>query len=202
MRKEIPAIVAGEINQVLLKNAEYRDYIQSHVSNVEDAFMRYFVPIMNREHVSDMLSDDELYKAIEKARMNIQVHDASKYSDIEFDSYRHHFYPTESEKADPEWELKDEPKYKQGWLHHYKNNKHHPDHWASDTLQPFEDMPIEYVIEMLCDWLAMGVFLGTSTIDWYESDESEKEKGCMTDKTKSLVNEFLYKILPQIEEVP
>lgn len=200
MKKQVPAFVAGEIDQVLIKNSEYRDYIQTHVSNVEDAFMRYFVPLLNRENLSELLTDKEIYDAIIKARKNIQVHDASKYDEIEFDAYRYKFYPTDEEQADPDYKSTVEARFRVGWEHHYANNKHHPDHWASEQLKPFQDMPIEYIIEMICDWLAMGVYFGTSTIEWFEN-EAERERECMTENTEQLVKEFLYVICPTVEEI-
>lgn len=52
-------------------------------------------------------------------------------------------------------------------------------------------MPYEYIIEMLCDWIAMSYKFGDSTIKWYET-EADDEKKCFTDKTKKIVEYLLY----------
>lgn len=75
--------------------------------------------------------------------------------------------------------------YDVAWEHHHKHHPHHPQHWKN------RDMPYEYIVEMLCDWLAMSMKFGQSTLDWYEK-EADEEKGCFSEKTKKIVEYLLY----------
>lgn len=65
--------------------------------------------------------------------------------------------------------------------HHVTTNKHHPEYWSSEKTGVInrEDrdkkpskiidatkMPLIYVAEMVCDWLAMSEELGTSVREW------------------------------------
>jgi len=38
--------------------------------------------------------------------------------------------------------------------HHYKHNRHHPEHWETDGNDPIIGMNLIDVIEMFCDWYA------------------------------------------------
>lgn len=162
------------------KKVEYRRYIDEHISNVRKAFEKYFIPLL----YDDTLEDD-LKEAINNASLKIPYHDLSKYEPVEFDGYRMHFYPTEFEKNDPTFKERSQKAYDVAWEHHHKHNPHHPQHWKN------RDMPYEYIVEMLCDWLAMSMKFGQSTLDWYEK-EAVEEKSCFNEKTKKIVEYLLY----------
>lgn len=171
----------SELNE---KKNEYRKYIDEHISNVRKAFENYFMPLLSDEGL-----EDELKEAINRASLKIPYHDLSKYESIEFDGYRAHFYPTESEKGDLSFETQSKKLYDVAWEHHHRNNPHHPIHWVENGIK--RDMPYEYIIEMLCDWIAMSMKFGQSTRNWYEK-EAEDEKKCFTRKTKKIVEYLLY----------
>ena len=83
------------------------------------------------------------------------IHDLSKFSPAEFFSYAlRFFYKTE----DQERLEKIRNAFFYAWLHHLHHNKHHWDHWILEG-KPLK-MPKKYVIEMICDWRAMGRSLG------------------------------------------
>ena len=49
--------------------------------------------------------------------------------------------------------------YSEAWLHHKAKNKHHWEYWVEfrdDGTEYYVKMPMNYVKEMLCDWLSAG----------------------------------------------
>ena len=83
------------------------------------------------------------------------VHDLSKYGFTEFVPSAKHFQgnrsPIEAEK--------EAIGYSKAWLHHKSHNKHHWEYWtdfAHDGSVIANKIPIQYVIEMCCDWIGAG----------------------------------------------
>lgn len=187
-------ITADESLEKNKKQEEYLEYIKNHVNNVKKAFQIHFVPLLDYDFISDKMSDQEIKDAIRKAATLVEEHDASKYGDEEFDGYREKYYPTASEKADPDFEKLASEKSETAWINHYSNNPHHPMYWVDKETNSKLDMSLEYIIEMLCDWLAMSMAQGTDCWDWYRN-KAEKEKASFTNKTKEIVEEFLFNIL-------
>lgn len=78
-------------------------------------------------------------------------HDLSKFWPEEFFAYADWFY---GKKSDPE-------AYDRAWLHHLHNNPHHWQYWVmppefnpdGDHDNGCLEMPEEYVLEMIADWL-------------------------------------------------
>lgn len=182
------------------KTRAYKEYIEEHIVNVQKSFIRYFIPLLSMNNLSSKIADETLKNAIAKAKENIRTHDASKYSEEEFESYRYRFFPTDAEKNDPNYAERCKNLFKIAWKHHYRNNKHHANYWTDDNLQPIADMPIEYIIEMVSDWLGMSITKRTPTMEWYEND-AQKEKSYMTPNTIAIVNELLYNILPKVGKI-
>nr|DAX05649.1 MAG TPA: hypothetical protein [Bacteriophage sp.] len=84
------------------------------------------------------------------------LHDLSKYSLTEFFSSARYFQGTSS-PIDAE---KKEKGYSLAWQHHKGHNPHHWEYWI-DNIGTYKNtpckIPIEYVIEMICDWLGAGI---------------------------------------------
>ena len=83
------------------------------------------------------------------------LHDMSKFGITEFlPSVRHfqgHRSPIEAEK--------ESIGYSKAWLHHKGHNKHHWEYWtdfADDGSIIANEIPMNYVIEMICDWVGAG----------------------------------------------
>lgn len=88
------------------------------------------------------------------------LHDLSKYHPVEFlagvQYYQGYRSPINAEK--------EEKGYSMGWLHHKGKNKHHWEYWLDNANCNHLDeavhgiiaieMPIEYVVEMVCDRIA------------------------------------------------
>jgi len=84
------------------------------------------------------------------------LHDLSKYSPVEFWSGVKYFQGDKS----PIKKEKEELGFSEGWQHHKGHNPHHFEYWL-DRLGTRENypgkIPYQYVVEMLCDWLAAGI---------------------------------------------
>ena len=84
------------------------------------------------------------------------IHDLSKFGPVEFISSARYFQgnrsPIEAEK--------EAIGYSNAWLHHKGHNKHHWEYWtdfdATDGRVLAAEIPIRYVIEMVCDWIGAG----------------------------------------------
>lgn len=184
------------------KNNEYMDYINNHVNNVIKNFNLYFDQILIDENegkpnpVLETISFMDLKDAILEKKLTIRDHDASKYDDIEFYGYRLYYHPTEEEKnRDDEYHKKVEEDFELAWKHHYENNSHHIEYWYDWNNSICKDMDLESIIEMLCDWLAMSDYFHSSTLEWWNGEDSEKERSMMTENTRSIINELLTKII-------
>lgn len=162
---------------ILSKRKEYTDYINEHISNVKKAFDEFInnnecLAIVDEITIGSCIIIDIVYA-------NIKHHDESKFSEEEFEPYRKHFYPiNDKEKEDAKEE------FDKAWKHHYLNNPHHWDGWALNG----NEMPIIYIIEMLCDWQAMSYKFDSNTLDWYNKEKKEIK---LLPKTKVTVERLL-----------
>lgn len=84
------------------------------------------------------------------------IHDKSKYSMKEFPFYVRKHYG----------DGMDEVGFTSAILHHFHNNKHHPEHWAfsdrndrrnSGTENGLVEMPQVYAREMVADWMGSSM---------------------------------------------
>lgn len=177
------------------KEKEYLDYINEHISNVVKCYNSFFVPLLSINTISTKISDTDLKNAITNLGTYINTHDASKFSDSEFDPYRQRYYPTTKEiNADDTTKELIIENYERAWKHHYETNAHHPEHWFNHDTNVPVDMTLEAILEMICDWEAMSLKFGTNTLNWYETKAID-EKKCMTSNTKDIVDELLYNVV-------
>lgn len=144
----------------------YRKYIDKHIANVQKAFNEYGQELCKRLKID--------YRRLATC---VSDHDKSKYSEEEFEGYRRWYYPTDEEekdKNDPSLYYKEY--YDQAWLHHLKNNAHHPEFWIRTTDDGFDyiDMDKYAIAEMLLDWTAMSYKGGDSTYDYYNNNITSK----------------------------
>lgn len=162
------------------KLSEYYLYICDHVANVKNAYYKYkniFFDILNIN-----ISEEEMDNIIKK-------HDASKWSGDEFEYYQKYFMPANDiDKAS-------KLEFDKAWLHHIHCNYHHPEHWIiydhkyrSVNIIP---MPDHYIIEMICDWIAMSIKYDNKVYDWYDSN---KEDIPLHEETRDKVQKILLAI--------
>lgn len=176
------------------KQEEYIDYIETHREKVLHAYLKYFAPLIDKELDLKSCSNEEFQLALKDAENNINDHDMSKYSDIEFEPYRLRFYPTEEEKEllkSEEESMQQQMDFEAAWEHHYKNNPHHPKYWIQMD-GSINDMELKYIIEMLCDWLSFGDDIRV----WYQN-KADDEKKAMSPRTKEITEELMELIYNQ-----
>jgi len=84
----------------------------------------------------------------------LEIHDASKWTQAEFYGYAMHFYGGGAPDA-----------FASAWLHHIHHNPHHWEHWifptpytlkGADIEENCIQMPNNYVLEMVADWQGAG----------------------------------------------
>lgn len=178
----------------LRKEEEYLEYIKNHISNVKKAYVLYFAPLLDKDNICSTVSDEDLKKAIIDLAQIIDTHDASKFSDSEFDAYRAKYYPTNREEYDDELKEEMEDRYQDAWRHHYETNDHHPEHWVDPITKVPKDMELRAIIELLCDWEAMSLRFNTNTLNWYENDAKD-EKNALSTRSREIIEDLLYHVM-------
>lgn len=139
------------------KEKEYKEYVDGHIELVKLAW-----DTMNKKP----LCKEFLNKKLSIGRLGfvdilIQNHDSSKYWIDEWEPYRKNFYPiNKREKAD------NEEAFQKAWEHHYTFNPHHWEHWAYKQME--DQMTLDYVTEMCCDWIVMSNKFGGDALSWYK----------------------------------
>lgn len=103
------------------------------------------------------------------------LHDLSKFSPTEFITsvkyYQGYRSPSDAEK-----EVKGYSTIEQ---HHIRHNPHHWEYWVvwDPSEQRTIKIPYEYVVEMLCDWIAAGkVYLGDKWTVFTAKEYYEKNR--------------------------
>lgn len=160
---------------------QYREYLKNHIQNVNRSWNEFIKPSLLKNLEDFDLTEDDLSDIDEL----VLSHDASKYSDKEFEGYRQWWYPVDDS-------LKDEVTYNQALNHHQKVNPHHWQYWLlvrdGGDLTPL-DMPFKYVCEMICDWSSFQYKTPGSTANkWYSEN---KDKMTLSDNTRKLVEKYL-----------
>lgn len=120
---------------------DYELYLKEHIGNVKKAYRI-------------LVKNDLVEKSfINKVQKLIDKHDDSKFTKEEYSQYDKYFYG--KEKTD---KIKSDFDY--AWLSHQKKNPHHYQYWIlnkDDGEVKALDMPYEYIIEMICDWLSFSI---------------------------------------------
>lgn len=159
-------------------SAEYNTYIIEHVDNVKKAYM--------------WLKDHNIIK--EDILDQLNLHDASKYTDEEYKAYDDYFYGIKTKAV--------KEAFNYAWLHHIHHNPHHWQYWVlvndEDGTVGLE-MPENYVYEMVCDWWAFSHKSGNlkEIFDWYKS---HKKNMILHEKTRKFVEDLLDKIKKVLDE--
>lgn len=156
------------------KEKEYKDYINEHINNVKIAWKT----MQNSDRCMEIIKhnmcyDSEMY-ILSLIEFIVNNHDRSKFSPEEFYPYRKYFYPVDEEEKK---EVENSGEFDKAWVHHYNENPHHWDHWKNDP----DCMSFIYVLEMVLDWIAMGIKFNNTALDWYEKNKDniilgEKQK--------------------------
>ena len=118
----------------------YIRYITQHRKKVKEAYEIILPKLKN----SGMI-DEETLKNLSN---NINDHDLSKFRQNELVPYANYFFGEKNQE--------NKEKFKQAAIIHKSRNPHHPEYWMNKKGET-QDMPIEYIVEMLCDWWSFGL---------------------------------------------
>ena len=160
-------------------SAEYNTYIIEHVDNVKKAYF--------------WLKDHNIIK--EDILDQLNLHDASKYTEEEYKAYDLYFYGTKTEKVKKDFDY--------AWLHHIHENPHHWQHWVlvnDDEGTYALEMSKEFVYEMICDWWSVSWSKDDpfEIFDWYEKN---KKKIKLSKNTRKTVEDILDKLEAKLTKV-
>ncbi len=147
----------------------YKEYIDNHRQNVQKAWlvMKSNSDCMNL--ISKYLNTS-ITSSIRLIDMLIDAHDMSKYGNNEFHQYRKEFYPASEDEK-----IMNKDAFDIAWKHHYHNNLHHWNWWYESG--NMDNMKMPYVVEMICDWEAMGYQFGNTSKSWYEQNKANIHLG-------------------------
>lgn len=156
----------------------YDEYLYDHIKGVREAF--------------EWLCDHDIVET-DIYLPNIIDHDESKRDVEEYRAYDDYFYGTRSAKV--------VEAFNYAWLHHIHHNPHHWQYWVlqhDDEPEEALEMPMEYVIEMICDWWSFSFKSKNlyEIFDWYEKHKGMK----MHEKTRKVVEDILDKIKAELDE--
>lgn len=169
------------MKELIQKTREYLDYVERHYNNVQKAWQEIQDKCGTVKDGSfRFLYDDFVYFNIDN---NIKNHDKSKLSKEEFVQYRQFFYPTS-------YEIKDKDLMNKAWENHLKENDHHWQTWTERYKNNNYASEI-FLIENICDWMAMGYEFGDTAKEYYENN---KEKINLPD----WAIELMYKIFDKV----
>lgn len=165
----------------------YDDYIQEHRKNVFKAFQWL------EENIPGVLSADEIKN--EARHLCEFEHDASKYSIDEYDAYDAYFYG-----GNRSYEVVEN--FNRAWLHHIHHNPHHWQHWVLNNDDPDKgvlilDMPYQYIIEMVCDWMSFSIAAGdlNELFKWYDAHKDYMKLSKWTrERVEIILNEIKTKL--------
>ena len=147
----------------------YKEYVDEHIKAVQTCFKLYGMDIIyyiyeNMDRFI-IISNQQLYYFMERL---IEDHDKSKFSAEEFDAYAAKFKRSEEDSQN---DNEIEENFNKAWVHHYTNNKHHPEYWSSIN----KSITITAFIEMILDWIAMSYTFKSSLYEWWFNNPSGRE---------------------------
>lgn len=136
---------------------EYDNYLEQHKENVRKGY----------EWIRDNLP--EVVSNIPNLEWQICfAHDESKTQPDEYESYDRYFYGNNRSYQVVQ-------NFNYAWLNHLHRNPHHWQYWILINDDPelgeiIMDMPINYIIEMICDWWAFSWDKGDlmEMFKWYD----------------------------------
>lgn len=166
---------------------EYDLYLEEHKANVAKGFHWL------REHLPKFVDGHE--------GLEWQIcynHDASKSDLEEYEAYDRYFYGGNRSYMVVEC-------FNYAWLRHIHKNPHHWQHWVLINDDPGEgekimDMPIHYILEMICDWWAFSWKAGDlrEIFKWYDQ---HKDYMKLSDFTRTNVEIILNEINKKLDEL-
>lgn len=118
---------------------------------------------------------------IKELKQNSFNHDMSKMSEEEAPIFEKHIADLKKLEYGSEEYYKSLEELKPALEHHYKTNRHHPEHFKNGI----KDMNLLDIIEMICDWVAATSFYKKGNI--FESLEINQKRFGYGDELKSIL---------------
>lgn len=142
-----------------------KNYVDKHKKYVKMAFELLLPRLSEKFNLTG--------EQITELKQQIDVHDNSKYSEDELIPYANYFFGEKNDAAAKE--------FKAAADLHKSRNAHHPEFWQKRG----EIMPLNFVIEMVCDWWAFSLINNapTKTLMWYEMNKKKLNLSPETTKT-------------------
>ena len=165
-------------------SAEYDDYLAQHQANITAGFnwIANNLPQYITKH--------------EDMKYQILCHDDSKRKPDEYIAYDNHFYGSKSNNSEDNFNV--------AWLKHIHRNPHHWQHWILINDDPklgeiILPMPLEYIVEMVCDWWTFSWKQNnlTEIFKWYEEHRKYIKLHPDTRKTVELILNDMRNILSE-----
>lgn len=133
---------------------EYDKYLMDHIAAVNQG-CKWLMTKCEKE-VRDILPDLPEFKA-SRISEPFSQHDASKYSDEEYEAYDGYFYGPDGIKRYEGASVEVQEAFNYAWLHHIHVNSHHWQHWLlveddGGGVGMALEMPDLDILEMICDW--------------------------------------------------
>ena len=165
---------------------EYDNYLEQHKANVRKGF----------EWIRDNLP--EVVSNIPNLEWQICfAHDESKTQPDEYEAYDRYFYGNNRS-----YQVVQDFNY--AWLNHLHRNPHHWQYWILINDDPelgeiIMDMPINYIIEMICDWWAFSWDKGDlmEMFKWYDERKSYIK---LSEKTRKELESILGMIKEKLSD--
>lgn len=142
----------------------------------------------------------EIKKAL---KQRVKDHDVLKFGEEELVPYiwLSWMHKCKKDKVPFEYPEGIEQQVNAATKHHILNSRHHPEYWAGEApispkdrdkaLKPISAIKMDDVsiIEMVCDWKAMGLELGNPAREWY--DKVNGPRFIFSDEQKELIEKVL-----------
>ena len=170
-------------------SVEYDLYLQEHKENVAKGLEWL------HENLPEVLAGCIYGDLEQQIRYH---HDASKSNLDEYVAYDRYFYG-----GNRSYMVVQDFNY--AWLAHIHRNPHHWQYWVLHNDDPGEgmvilDMPLNYIIEMICDWWSFSWAKGNlrEIFSWYIE---HKDYMKLSDRTRKTVEDILDKISKKLDEL-
>lgn len=151
-----------------IKEIHKVEALLAHLRNVENACERLGKKLM-------LQGELEFGKIL---IANSRIHDYSKWYGIEWN-----FLTREAAEKNPDM-------FKAALVQHQSVNDHHPEYWGG-----VNDMPRIKIAEMVCDWYARSVEMGTDLRDFFQNVACKKYGMSKQGKKYKEVRDFMELLL-------
>ena len=169
----------------LLQAFKFLDMVNENLDGYQEENRKYILEHIDRvQQFADWLKEKvpELFDEIDINVFDdlIKEHDASKFSEEEFEPYAQKWFNNSGKTLE----------YEAAWTHHWMHNEHHPEFWLG------EHMPYINILEMICHWGSFSIKSGNfrELSDFYYNKAKDDEEKNLSDATKEIIEEILTKI--------